>query len=255
MPSMADYTEEWNHYTLTIQSDRGSLQVNWRDADTLAKWANIQAALYLQQTNSLQTFYEYFPRWNQKFWNDRSSQGAFDLKDDAVILDIGSGIAVADLLLASYLPQSKFYLLDREGFEFQHGIYYDNDYPQYHSWEPVHDAIGATGFDSSRFTIMAPEDQWPAEVDCVTSYISYCWHYPKDVYWDRIMSSLKVGGKLILDIRTLSDRDVIAEISKDMGSVPTTHWFDTKLPARIDNMPAPRAGEPLGGRFIWTRSK
>lgn len=252
---MADYTKEWNRYTLTIQSDRGPLTVKWQDADTLAKWANIQAALYLQQTNSLQTFYEYFPRWNQKFWNDRASQGSFDLKDDAVILDIGSGIAVADLLLASYLPQSRFYLLDQEGFEFQRGIYYDIDYPQYHSWEPVRDAISATGLNTDRFTIMSPSDQWPEQVDCVTSYISYCWHYPKEVYWTQIMNTLKVGGKLILDIRSLSDRDVVAEISEDMRSLPSIYWFDSKLPARIDNMPAPAEGEPLGGRFIWTRNK
>jgi len=103
--------------------------------------------------------------------------------------------------------------------------------------------------------MLSPEDQWPEEVDCVTSYISFCWHYPKEVYWNKIMRSLKIGGKLVLDIRTLPDRDVIAEISKDMGSTPTAHWFDAKLPAHIDNMPAPRLGDPIGGRFIWTRNK
>jgi hypothetical protein len=255
MPILDDFTRDWNKYELKINTDRGDLKIKWNDANNLALWANIQAGLYLQQTNSLQTFYEYFPRWYQKFWNDRAQQGLFDLKDDAVILDIGSGVAVIDLLLASYLPRSKFYLLDKEGFKFQQGIYYDVNYPEYNSWEPVYDAISATELDSSRFTTMSPTDQWPTEVDCITSYISYCWHYPKDMYWDQILNTLKVGGKLILDVRTIPDRDIVAEITEDMKAEPTIYWFDAKLPAHIDDMPAPKNGDPVGGRMIWTRNK
>ncbi len=255
MPTLTDFTHDWNKYELKIDTDRGALKIKWNDVNNLAKWANMQAAVYLQETNSLQTFFEFFPRWNQYFWNSRSQQHAFDLPNDAVILDIGSGIAVADLLLAVYLPQSKFYLLDREGFEFRRGIYYDSNYPQYHSWEPVCDAISASGFDSSRFSFMSPEDQWPTEVDCVTSYISYCWHYPKDIYWAQIMSSLKIGGKLVLDVRTVPNRDIVNEISEDMKSTPSVQWFDNKLPSRIDNMTSPVEGAPLGGRFVWTRNK
>lgn len=253
MPSMDDFTKEWTHYTLTVNSDRGPLTVKWHDVDTLARWSNMQAGLYLQQTNTLQTFYEHFPRWYQMFWDSRYKQGLFDLPKDAVILDIGSGIAVVDLLLASYLPESRFYLLDKEGFEFYPGVYYDADYPEYNSWEPVRDAISASGFDHSRFSMISPNDEIPDQVDCVTSYLSYCWHYPKDTYWDLVMSKLKVGGKLVLDVRTLADRDVVGEISEAMRSDPVAHYFDIKLPEHIDNMPAPAPGTPVGGRFMWTR--
>lgn len=255
MPSLNDFTEDWNKYTLNINTDRGVLSIKWNDINTLAMWANIQAALYLQKTNSLQTFCEFFPRWYQKFWDTRHAQGVFNLADDATILDIGSGIAVIDLLLAQYLPNSKFYLLDKEGFNFRRGVYYDPDYPEYHNWAPVHDAVNATGFDPSRFTTLSPTDSWPEQVDVVTSYISYCWHYPKETYWDKIMQSLKIGGKLILDVRTLPDRDVVGEITEDMKSEPSVFWFDNKLPTHIDNMPAPTVGNPLGGRFMWTRKK
>jgi hypothetical protein len=253
MPSIDDFTKEWNHYTLTVNSDRGPLTVKWNDADTLAKWSNIQAGLYLQQKNSLQTFYEYFPRWYQMFWDARAKQGLFNLSDDAVILDIGSGIGVIDLLLASYLPRSKFYLLDKEGFSFYPGVYYDSNYPEYNSWEPVHDAISASEFDPNRFLMISPNDPIPEQVDCITSYLSYCWHYPKDTYWDLVMSKLKVGGKLILDVRTLADRDIVGEISEAMRSEPVAHYFDVKLPAHIDNMPAPTPDVPVGGRFMWIR--
>jgi hypothetical protein len=253
MPSLKDYTSDWNKYVLNVTTDRGVLTVKWNDVNNLALWSNIQAGLYLQNTNSLQTFYEYFPRWHQMFWDARAKQGLFNLPDDSVILDIGSGVSVIDLLLSQYLPQSKYYLLDKEGFEFYPGIYYDINYPEYNSWEPVRDGISSTGLDADRFTFMSPSDTWPEQVDAITSYFSYCWHYPKDVYWDKIMNTLKTGGKLILDVRSLADRDIIGEISEDMKSQPVAHWFDMKLPAHIDNMPAPKEGMPVGGRFIWTK--
>jgi SAM-dependent methyltransferase len=254
MPSLTDFTQDWNKYNLNVNTDRGTLTVKWNDANNLALWSNIQAGLYLQQTNSLQTFYEYFPRWYQMFWDARAKQGLFDIPNDSVILDVGCGVAVIDLLLAQYLPNSKFYLLDKEGFEFYPGVYYDANYPEYNSWEPVHDAINATELDPKRFTLMNPESAWPEQVDVITSYLSYCWHYPKDTYWDKVLATLKVGGKLILDVRTLSDRDIVGEITEDMKSEPIAHWFDIKLPAHIDNMPAPKEGMPIGGRFVWTRS-
>ena len=232
MPSLSDVTNEWNKYELKVDTDRGPIVVKWNDANTLALWANIQAGLYLQKTNSLQTFYEYFPRWYQMFWDARFKQGVFDLADDAVILDIGSGVAVVDLLLASYLPKSKFYLLD-----------------------PVVDAISTSGLDQNRFVFLSPENAWPAQIDVITSYFSYCFHYPKEKYWTNILSSLKIGGKLILDVRMLADRDVVEEITEDMKCQPTIQWFDSKLPSHVDNMPSPKEGMPVGGRFIWTRNK
>lgn len=255
MSSMKDYTYDWNRYNLNVDTDRGKISLQWSDANNLALWANLQAGIYLQRTNSLQTFYEYFPRWYQMFWDARFKQGIFDLQDDAVILDIGCGVAVVDLLLSKYLPNSKFYLLDREGFNFEPGIYYDKNYPKYHSWDPVIDGIKSSGLDSNRFNFMGPDSQWPDQVDVITSYFSYCWHYPKETYWDKILNSLKIGGKLILDIRHLSDRDVIAEISEDMKSTPTAHWFEDKIPEHVDAMPPPKEGMPMGGRLCWIRNK
>jgi SAM-dependent methyltransferase len=253
MPSLSDFTHDWNKYKLNVNTDRGVLTVKWNDANNLALWSNIQAGLYLQDTNSLQTFYEHFPRWYQMFWDARFKQGLFNLPDDSVIMDIGCGVSVIDLLLAQYLPESKFYLLDKEGFSFRPGVYYDSNYPEYNSWEPVKDAINATNLDSTRFTMMSPTDQWPGQVDVITSYLSYCWHYPKETYWNNVLDTLKIGGKLILDVRNLADRDVVNEITEDMKAEPVAYWFDIKLPAHIDNMPAPKEGEPLGGRFMWTR--
>jgi SAM-dependent methyltransferase len=251
--NIKQYQEDWWKYELVVNSDRGPLTVKWSDANELASWSNMQAGLYLQSSNSLQTFYEFFPKWYQMFWDARFKQGLFNIPDNSKILDIGCGVAVIDLLLAQYLPESQFYLLDKEGFNFYPGVYYDSNYPEYHNWGPVIDAIKTTNLDRQRFNILNPTEEWPNDLDVITSYLSYCWHYPKDIYWDKIINSLKIGGKLILDIRTLADRDIIGEITEDMKSEPVIHWFDIKLPAHIDNMPAPAPDTPVGGRFMWTR--
>jgi hypothetical protein len=130
MAVFSEFLEDWNKYELKVNTDRGVLRVKWNDANNLALWSNMQAGLYLQEQNSLQTFYENFHRWYQMFWDARFNQGLFNLADDAVIVDVGSGVAVIDLLLSSYLPKSKFYLVDKEGFEFQKGVYYDKNYTQ-----------------------------------------------------------------------------------------------------------------------------
>jgi len=90
MPSMSNFTSEWNTYKLKTETDRGIIEIKWSDADTLAQWSNIQAGLYLQnEASSRQLFYEHFTRWYQMFWNQRFRQGIFNLSDDAVIMDIG----------------------------------------------------------------------------------------------------------------------------------------------------------------------
>lgn len=255
MSSMKDLTQDWNKYNLKIETDRGPLSLQWSDANNLALWANLQAGIYLQRTNSLQTFYEYFPRWNQMFWDSKHKQGLFNVQDDAVIMDIGCGVSVIDLLLSQYLPKSRFYLLDRDGFDFKGGIYYDTNYPKYHNWGPVVDAIQTSNLDPSRFIMMSPSDPWPEQVDVVTSYFSYCWHYPKETYWEKILNTLRIGGKLILDVRHLADIDVIEEISQDMKSLPTAHWYTDKIPEHVDAMPPPKEGMPLGGRLCWIRNR
>jgi hypothetical protein len=254
MPSMNEYTKEWNTYCLKIETDKGPVEVKWNDADTLAQWSNIQAGLYLQNAaSSRQLFYEHFTKWYQMFWNQRYRQGIFNLKDDAVIMDIGSGVAVIDLILAQYLPKSKFYLLDKEGFEFYPGVYYDPAYPQYHNWSPVIDAIKANNYSPERFTILNQDSEFPEQVDCITSYLSWGWHYPKDVYWNKVKASLKVGGMLVMDIRPLEDRDIIAEITEDMKSEPVLHPFEIKLPKHVDDRPTPDPSKPAGYRAMWIR--
>lgn len=252
---MQEYLNDWTKYKLTLPTDRGDLVVKWADVETLAKWSNIQAGLYLKaESSSLQAFFENFPNWYKYFWEQRHGQGLFNLPEGSRIMDIGCGVAVIDLLLYSYIPNSKFYLLDKEGFEFRPGIFYDEKYPVYNSWSPVVDAIKTSGFDPERFTIQGPDIPFPEDLDCITSYLSWCWHYPKEIYWDRAFNSLKKGGKLILDVRVLADRDVMGEIAEAMKCEPQAWGFDKKLPKHVDNMPTPEGSLYSGYRAMWTKN-
>ena len=247
-------------FNLTVQSNRGPLSVDWSDEETLARYSNIQAGFYLEDSQDLSPalLKKHFYRWNQMFWEMREENGMFDFPDGSVIVDIGSGIAVADLLLYSYIPNSKFYLIDKEGWDeffansVPPNVCYDNEYPIYNSWAPVRDAIKTSNFDPARFVMQGPNDEFPKDVDVVTSYISWCFHYPKEVYWDKVMSNLKKGGKLLLDVRVLSDRDVIGEISEELKSTPVEIKFP-KLPDYVDDYPAP-SDEHSWSRCLWTKN-
>ena len=250
---MEEYHYDWWKYKLSIETDKGPMVINWSDANELARWSNIQAGLYIKgEKSTLQTFYELFPKWYQMWWDRRRDQRLFELPNDAVIVDIGSGVAVQDLLLAKYLPESSYTLVDKEGFEFKRGVFYETDYPEYNSWGPVVDAIKTSGINPDRFTMQGPDDEWPDEVDAVTSYLSYCWHYPKELYWQKVLDHLKVGGKFYADVRLLEDRDVMGEISEDLKSEPiTTHEFG-KIPRHIDNKASPDP-KIYGYSAVWIR--
>lgn len=252
---MQEFIKEWTKYTLKIASDKGDLLVRWNDVNELAKWSNIQAGLYLQnQPSNLQLFFEYFPKWYQHFWNQRHAQGVFDLPNEAKIIDIGSGVSVIDLLLASYIPNSKFWLVDKEGFEFRPGVYYDINYPMYHNWGPVVDAIQASEFNPERFFFLGQDSDFPEDVDCVTSYLSWGWHYPIETYWNKAYNSLKKGGKLVMDLRALEHKDVISELSEIMKSKPVLQPFDKRLPKHVDNMAPPEGSTVSGWRAMWVKN-
>jgi SAM-dependent methyltransferase len=251
------YTEDWWKYNLKINTDRGLIEIDWSDANELARWSNIQAGLYIRGDKStLQTFYEWFPKWYQMWWDRRYGQGLFALPDDAKIVDVGSGVAVQDLMLAKYLPESTFTLVDKEGFEFKPGVYYDKDYPEYNSWGPVIDGIKTSNINTDRFRLQGPEDSWPDEIDAVTSYLSWCWHYPKETYWQKVLDHLKVGGLFYADVRLLEDRDVMGEISEDMKSEPISTIEFGNIPEHVDNMKS-SSGERMvsGYSAVWKRGK
>lgn len=245
---------------LTVNTKNGLLTLQWSDKDTLAWYATQQAGCYHADLSSinwqspdkfLPLHNKFFHKWNQDKWTERETLGVFDLPDNAKVMDIGCGVAISDLLLYSYLSSPTFYLLDNEG-EWPTtchpvSVNYTVDHPFYHSWKPVKDAIESSNFDSSRFNFLSPSDQFPIELDLVMSSFSWCYHYPKEAYWSNVVDSLKIGGKLFLDVRVLQDRDIIKEISEEMNSDPVI--IDLNVgPDYLDIQ------TETAYRCLWTRS-
>jgi len=246
------HKDNYTHYSFTVDSNKGPISVKWSDVEELLHWNTIQSGLFLKGPGiSLQLFFENFPEFNRYWWKQREDMGVFDLPDNARILDLGCGTSVVDLLLASYLPKSEFWLVDKEGWGFEKMVYYSEDYPNYHSWKPVKDAISSTGIEESRFTFLDAGDAFPEEIDCVMSSFSWCFHYPKERYWDKVKQSLKVGGKLMLDVRLLKDRDFIKEISEEFDCQPTLFEIGA-IPKHIDSY---TESDVVGYRCLWTRNK
>lgn len=245
-------THEWQRYDLTIHSDRGPLNVSWSNVLELARWHNMQAGLYIKgPKNTLQLFFENFAKWNQDFWYGRQKLGTFNLPDGAKIVDVGCGVAVVDMLLYSYIPNSKFWLIDANDSTWGPPVYYSSEYPVYNSWGPIEDAIATSGFDRSRFTIQQPGTQFPEDVDCIMSYFSWCFHYPKETYWDQAYNSLKKGGKLVLDVRSLNDRDTLEEITEQMKCKPVLYPYPN-MPDVFDAYQSPNP-YVMGYRGVWEK--
>jgi hypothetical protein len=183
--------------------------------------------------------------------------GMHDFPNNAIFLDIGSGIGIRDMLLYSYVPNSKFYLVDNEGWDEAFAISeppticYGDNYPIYNSWSPTHDSIITSNFDKTRFILQTPEIEFP-ESDVVFSQLSWCFHYPKEVYWNRVVSCLKTGGLLQLDVRVLADRDIIGEISEHLKSNPIERKFP-KIPDFADNYPVIDPTHAWS-RCMWTKN-
>jgi len=248
-------------YTLTIKTkNKGDISVSWRDVDQLSLYANLQSGFYLQenQTFSKDLLLTHFEHWNQMFWAQRENQGMLDYPDGAKILDIGAGVAVIDLLLYSYTSNSVFYLLDKEYWDESFAefgtpkICYGKNYPFYNSWAPVKDAIESSNFDHTRFKFINHLQEIPKDLDVVTSYLSWCFHYPKEIYWDKVFENLKTGGKLILDVRPLHEKDVLGEISEQMKSTPIKFTFP-RVPNYVDEFDGPEK-DITGYRCMWTKN-
>lgn len=180
----------------------------------------------------------------------------FNIPDNSIIVDIGCGATITDLLLYSYVPNSKLYLVDKEDTWLADlhpaTVSYTIDHPSYNSWLPIKDAIKESSFDSTRFNFLSPDSNFPENSDLIMSSFSYCYHYPKEVYWSRIRNSLKIGGKLFLDVRLLKDRDVVGEISEEFKSTPKIIKIP-QVPNYLDNMPTLDL-ETTGYRCLWIRN-
>ena len=241
---------------IIINTKDSQLSLLWEDVKELRKWSKMQLGeAYFPNTLSDNEFMSLFEKRIQNNWNRIADN--VDVTKLKKIIDIGSGISTPDLLASKYNPEAEFYLVDKAEYTRKtNGIYYQEVHGHYNSWNVVEDCIASSGLDRNKFNFLDPNDNFPTDVDLVLSTFSWCWHYPKETYWSKVLSSLKINGLLLVDVLNLPDKDVVQEISEELGSVPTIISkmnMDAHLNPFKDHLSV-RNGT-YGGLYLWTRVK
>ena len=206
-----------------IQSDRGPLKLQFNDGDSFRRVCGYQSAL---DPIPDEYYHKWFNGYHRNLWNRRWGQGIFrGIQSDrpAMITDIGSGVGVQDLLTALYLPNTHFHLIDGNVMppkDINDPSWTEKGDIIYNDWNVLIDGITSSGIDSKRFTVNHMSNlPWP-ESDLITSFYSWCFHYPTEVYLDQVLAALKTGGYLYLTVRMNSQDPTIDKISHALGSRP-----------------------------------
>lgn len=241
---------------ITINNGTDTLSLSWKDISELRKWSRMQLGeAYFPNSLSNEEFMKLFEKRIQNNWKRIASN--VDVSKLKKVIDIGSGVSVPDLLASKFNPTAEFYLVDKSEYSRAYnGIYYQDVHGHYNSWNVVDDCINSSSLDRSKFNFLDPNDSWPSDVDLILSTFSWCWHYPKETYWNKVMASLKVGGILLVDVLNLADRDVVQEISNELGSEPTViskMKMDAHLNPFKDHLVVKDG--TYGGFYLWIRSK
>jgi hypothetical protein len=233
-----EFFKDWNDYSITVDSAKGPLTLKWKNVQALSANWFMQTGSWMKSPN-LQTFFDFFPMWVNYNWWQNSQRNVYELPARSKIIDIGAGNSVFDLLLHKYIPDSEFYLVDRNNFITANTTvkYPTKDNPCWlHSWGIVEDAIQASNIDRSKFTFLDVDDDWNIEADMITSYMAWCMHFPKEVYWPRVLKSLKIGGRLLIDINIGWEQELIEEISDELNcrhtvisSIPIKQIYNSQI--------------------------
>lgn len=181
-------------------------------------------------------------------WQRCERLGAFDLTRDARILDLGSGLGVIDIIAAKLLPEARFWLVDQNAFTYDPDYYvrHGADHPWYNSWPVVEDLVVVNQLARQRFVLQPPDCAWPQDLDLVISTWCWCWHVPFEMYWPQVLQSLKIGGRLCMDIR--QDHDTIVPmISDELGQFPSMAPYQGFIGETQDH------SLTRGARYVWQR--
>lgn len=257
-------------------------KLSWTNISDLIKYAGLQIHPF---SNDETKFFKEFEQVQLTLVN-RILNFIPELDKSKVkkIISVGSGIGTTELLLLQYFSNAEIFLIDKSEItrpellpdgKCTPDIYRNRDNPRgfYNSWEVTKDAIQSSTLDKTKIHFLDSDDLWPDDVDLIISNYSWCWAYLKEVYWDRALKSLNMGGVLMLDIYRLIDKDVSIEISDELGSQPLkvehlsikTHQFksikkETKLG---ETQPKdyfiqffnPDENGVYGGTYSWIRRK
>ena len=193
-------------------------------------------------------------------WNWRNTRGAVISKIGTMnkVVDVGSGVGILDMTMHQINTGTEFYLVDKDGIDIKQPFEFYSSTPSYYnSWAVVNDLLTTSPtMNPDKFHTLDTVDPWPTDVDLVMSRQSWCFCYPKELYWAQTLTSLKIGGTLLVDVINRPDRNVVEEISEELGAtaqcheqhkLPIGHPWANELTVTDDNV--------YGGYYSWVRQR
>ena len=247
---------------ITITYKNSNYSVDWSDHANLMYFTK-------QQRDNFEVADEFFFQLlTEKLQQDCDKYLDFIPKHSKKIMSVGSGVSIIELILSQYCTNAKIFLLDKSVITAgdrttnPSSFSENNNHGFYHSWDVVTDAIKTSNLNEDRFVFLDPSDDWESDIDVVFSAWSWCWLYPFEVYSEKLLKSLKIGGTLILEIQNPPNlHDVPKTISELLGSEPSyCKRYNSQANRILKKNGVIRqlnidSNKQRGGFYVWTRVK
>jgi len=130
----------------------------------------------------------------------------------STILDIGCGIGGIDVLLFRHYERDaklEFYELDKSTVDDHIHYGFHGQASFYNSLEATAQTLADNGIERQHVHLLEATGDCridlPGRVDLVISLLSWGFHYPVRTYLQRVYELMRVGGRLILDVRRHTD--------------------------------------------------
>lgn len=124
------------------------------------------------------------------------------------LMDLGCGLAAADLAIGLKLPDVSFSLVDQDRFEDRPHYGFEAEASAYNSLAETMAFLIQNGLAAERLeTTDMLSQSFPngKAMDAVVSLISWGFHYPVETYVNEVFDVLRPDGVVILDVRRGTD--------------------------------------------------
>jgi SAM-dependent methyltransferase len=214
---------------ITVNYNNQILNLKWTNIDNLIKFINYQVfpcKLLLDEPVLKKIQISIFLKTYQNVMKSLIDTiiPLLENKEINKIVSVGSGVATFELLLSQYIKDANIYLVDKNDitaeFPLTKETIFSENHGFYNSQDVTKDAIITSNLDVDRFNFLNPDNNWPSKLDLVISKFAWCYNFPKHLYWNQLLSSLKLNGILILEIPHYN-KNYVDEISNELGCPAT----------------------------------
>jgi SAM-dependent methyltransferase len=186
-------------------------------------------------------------------WNDAYNHSIADIMKSIrpalppvvnTVLDVGSGMGGLNIMLDRFYHKKenvrpRFWLLDGIGDD-PVAVRYPDTFSNFRIAKRF---LMDNGLGMSQVNHIHPrQDNFGQTFDLIVSWASWCFHYPPDMYLDRVLASCHDETILILDVRTYNIRwlQTLLEFFDIIGTVYNSrklvrHVFKKRMPRNAVN--------------------